>query len=317
MFQKYNSKKEERFVPVSVIMSVYNAQHYVSEAIESILGQSYENFEFIIINDGSTDNSYEIIESYNDNRIKILNQDNIGLAASLNRGLNVARGKYVARMDADDISAQNRLEEQFKYMEYNQDCVAVGSNINIISKEGEYLDYQVRPDDSNLLKSVLPFDTPFAHGSAFIRMCVIKNVGGYKPEMRFSQDVILWLDMKEYGKYGRIQKPLYTFRVVPESNQNKSKKVFHIKKKILSDYSNNGYLDRELIRSIPDHGGGLSKNRKYHNYYMIIGYYYKDKCQDNKNAKKCFIQALRYWKVSPYAAYAILILLIGYSKKII
>ena len=105
---------------VTVLMPVYNCEKYLRESIESILNQTFKDFEFLIINDGSSDKSAEIVESYNDNRINFVqNEKNIGLAASLNRGLDIAKGEYIARMDADDISLPERLEKQVRFMETN------------------------------------------------------------------------------------------------------------------------------------------------------------------------------------------------------
>ena len=105
---------------VSVLMAVYNGEKYLLEAIESILNQTYTNFEFLIINDGSTDSTEEIILSYSDQRIRyIKNEQNLKLIASLNKGLDLAKGKYIARMDADDISLPDRLEKQVNFLERN------------------------------------------------------------------------------------------------------------------------------------------------------------------------------------------------------
>ncbi|WP_244834814.1 glycosyltransferase family 2 protein [Clostridium sp. BJN0001] len=107
---------------VSVIMPVFNAEKYLEESIKSVLNQTYKNFEFIIINDGSTDSSLSIINKFKsmDNRIRVIDQKNNGIVYSLNKGISTAKGKYIARMDADDISLPNRIKNQVKYMETNQ-----------------------------------------------------------------------------------------------------------------------------------------------------------------------------------------------------
>ena len=121
---------------VSVLMSVYNGDRYLDEAIDSILSQTYENFEFIIINDGSTDHTKDILSSYSnqDNRIRVFHQKNHGLTFSLNRGLELSRGKYVARMDADDISSPRRLEEQINYLRANPEVGVLGTQMEIINE---------------------------------------------------------------------------------------------------------------------------------------------------------------------------------------
>ena len=114
---------------VSVVLSVYNAEKHIVEAIESILTQSYKNFEFIIIDDGSTDGSLEIIKSYDDERIILISRENKGLIASLNEGIEQAKGKYIARMDADDISLSSRFEEQVTFMEMHEEVGICGTTI--------------------------------------------------------------------------------------------------------------------------------------------------------------------------------------------
>ena len=125
---------------VTVLMSVYNGEKYLQEAIDSILEQTFKDFEFLIINDGSTDKTGEILESYHDLRIKIINNEkNIGLTKSLNKGLKLARGEYIARQDADDISMPERLEKEVEFLETHQDYAVVGAFAKIINKNSEIL----------------------------------------------------------------------------------------------------------------------------------------------------------------------------------
>jgi glycosyltransferase involved in cell wall biosynthesis len=130
---------------ISVVMPVYNAAQYLREAIDSILNQTFRDFEFIIINDGSTDRSLEIIQSYNDDRIRLINQKNTGLAKALNNGIAIAKSDFIARMDADDISIPERLTSQFSFLESNVDVVAVGSNAEVIDKEGNHVYCTAQP----------------------------------------------------------------------------------------------------------------------------------------------------------------------------
>jgi len=124
---------------LSIVMSVYNGANYVSDAIESILNQSYDNFEFIIVNDGSTDNSLKIIESFTDKRIKIINQDNQGLVAALNTAIKAASGDLIARQDADDISLPERLSKQVGAIITNPNLVLLGSSIITIDEYSKEL----------------------------------------------------------------------------------------------------------------------------------------------------------------------------------
>ncbi|MCP8319033.1 MAG: glycosyltransferase, partial [Candidatus Methylarchaceae archaeon HK01B] len=128
---------------ITILMSVYNGEKYLREAIDSILNQTFKDFEFLIINDGSTDRTVEILRSYHDSRIKIItNEKNMGLTKSLNKGLKIARSEYVARMDADDISYPRRLEVQYEYMKKNPDVGIVGSWNDVIDDKGNTIDYR-------------------------------------------------------------------------------------------------------------------------------------------------------------------------------
>jgi len=149
---------------VTVLMSVYNGSKYLAEAIESILHQSYTDFEFLIINDGSTDLSEKIIKSYNDRRINyIKNNENIGLTRSLNKGLCLARGKYIARMDADDISMPDRFKEQVDFMEKNENVVACGTFIELFGIKTGKIKYPIKDKE---IREKFIFNPPLAHPTA-------------------------------------------------------------------------------------------------------------------------------------------------------
>ncbi|NHJ46179.1 MAG: glycosyltransferase family 2 protein, partial [Asgard group archaeon] len=143
-------------IKVTVLMSVFNGEKYLREAIDSVLHQTFTDFEFLIINDGSTDNSVEIINSYDDERIHLVhNEQNIGLAASLNKGINLARGEYIARMDCDDINHQTRLEKQVKFMDKNPD-IGLLSSANRFIQDDKILNLVDRfPTDHHTLKAFL------------------------------------------------------------------------------------------------------------------------------------------------------------------
>jgi glycosyltransferase involved in cell wall biosynthesis len=125
---------------ISVLMSVYNAEQYLEKAIESILNQSFKNFEFLIINDASDDNSLNIINRFQDHRLHVYsNPVNLGLANSLNKGINLSQGKYIARMDADDIAVLSRLAIQYTFLEKNPHIDICGASVRLINESGEYL----------------------------------------------------------------------------------------------------------------------------------------------------------------------------------
>ena len=147
---------------VSVVMSVYNSEKYLPEAIESILNQTYTNFEFIIINDGSTDNSLRIIKEYanKDKRIIVISRENKGLIFSLNEGIEVSKGKYIIRMDADDISLPNRLKIQLDFMEKNKDIAICGTVAITFDENNNERVWKVY-EDEKMIKAELLFSSPF------------------------------------------------------------------------------------------------------------------------------------------------------------
>ena len=278
---------------ISVVMSVYNAEEYLKESIDSILGQTYKNFEFIIINDGSTDRSAKIINSFTDKRIIVINQENSGLPAALNKGITIALGRYIARMDADDIANLTRFEKQFLFLEHNPEVVVVGTWADIISKEGEYLYTENKPTDSKSLKDSLP-TSPFFHGSVMIRTSSLMEVEGYKSVFKNRQDVVLWIDLSEKGKFTNIEEALYKFRLTPDSNQRKSKKYIKLQDEVISKYFNTRFIDRDLLSKMDFRTGGLSKRHKLSLYYLIVGKVYIERRFERQFAFTYLLRSLMY-----------------------
>lgn len=199
---------------VSVLMSVYNGEAYLSEAIESILNQSMADFEFIIINDGSTDKSTEILKKYasKDRRIILVEQSNIGLTKSLNKALHLAKGKYIARQDSDDVSLPDRLKMQIDYLEKNSNYVMIGSKGILIDELGKKLkDIEVLTDYHTINEYLLT-NNQFIHGSIAARRDTIVEIGGYRNKFKYAQDYDLWLRMSEEYFITNIQNPLYKLR---------------------------------------------------------------------------------------------------------
>ncbi|MDQ3047217.1 MAG: glycosyltransferase [Bacteroidota bacterium] len=200
---------------VSVLMPVYNGEQFLREAIDSILGQTWKNFEFIIINDGSTDGSEEIILSYKDNRIVYLkNEINLGLIATLNKGLSIAKGKYIARMDADDVSLPERFAEQFKYMEIHTE-VGVSSTYYHYIENGSIKksNFWYGSEEVNTL---LLFNSCLCHPAVFIRRSLLEeNNIRYESDFRHAEDYRLWAVLSRVARFGIIDKTLFYYRLHP------------------------------------------------------------------------------------------------------
>ena len=204
---------------VSVLLPVYNGKDYLADSIKSILSQEYLNLEIIIINDGSTDDSQQLIEKFNDTRIKCLQQKNQGLAATLNLGITLARGKYIARQDQDDLSHPNRILSQLKYMEANPECVLLGTWAQIMESDKIVDRFHFHPIDEITLRYQLLFNNPFVHSSVLLRRSALLQVGGYTtdPERQPPEDFELWSRLSRIGSIANIGEVLLTYREVPGS----------------------------------------------------------------------------------------------------
>lgn len=189
---------------VSVLMSVYNGERYLAEAVESILNQSFTDFEFIIINDGSTDRTSEILCQYTDSRIRLVEQANMGLTRSLNKLLALTRGKYVARMDADDISLPERFAQQVAFLDSHPDTGVVGTAALVRDeiKGGEWI-YPVATSDERIRRSLVK-GNPLVHTSVMMHKSVIEKMGGYNESYTFAQDYELWTRLIKHTKMANL-----------------------------------------------------------------------------------------------------------------
>jgi glycosyltransferase involved in cell wall biosynthesis len=198
---------------ISIVMSVYNAEDYLKSAIDSVLAQTFPDFEFIVWNDGSTDNSEAIIKAYNDERIRYYYHENMGLGQALRLACEKAQCKYIARMDADDICLPDRLQKQYDYMESHPDCVLNSTPVIYINEKDEYLGQTFPFTDDRILRGgVLSI---FHSASIFVKDAYMKT-GGYPPT-KDSQDDLLWSRMRYFGKFSNFNEPLIKYRLIETS----------------------------------------------------------------------------------------------------
>jgi len=199
---------------VSIVMPAYNAAEYIDSAIESILSQSFKNFELLIIDDGSTDDTVKIIKSYSkkDKRIIFVSRKNKGLIKTLNEGIEYARGKYIARHDADDISHKKRLEHQVRFLDKNTDVALVGSNYHVIDNQNKVIDTTNIFTTSSDLKLVLVIQNQFAHGSVMIRKEMLSKIATYDSQYTDAEDYDLWTRISHRFKVANLKQPLYKWR---------------------------------------------------------------------------------------------------------
>ncbi|MDU1891731.1 MAG: glycosyltransferase [Dysgonomonas sp.] len=197
---------------VSILMPVYNAEQYVAQAIRSVLSQSFSDWELILINDGSIDKSESIIKQFDDNRIYYLkNSSNIGLIKTLNKGIDLCQGKYIARMDADDISHPDRLKYQVDFMERNPSYLMCGTDAAVIDND-DTITGKIRNFTNNrLLKINLLFTTPFIHPSVMVKRETLSE-NKYDESYKHVEDFELWCRIAKLGDVANISKDLIRYR---------------------------------------------------------------------------------------------------------
>lgn len=190
-------------------MSAYNAEQTIRGSIDSILQQTFENFEFIVINDGSNDSTKEILSSYHDTRLIVINQKNQGLTKSLIDGAILAKGKYLARQDADDTSVASRLEKQLHYLENNPDIALLGSWSQQVDSEGAALGQIAFAVSNDEIYEGMVERNQFVHGSIIMKKTAYEAAGAYRSAFRFSQDYDLFLRIVEKFKVENLPEHLY------------------------------------------------------------------------------------------------------------
>lgn len=205
---------------VSVLMPVYNRKEYVRAAVESVLGQTYGEFEFVIVNDGSTDGAGEILREYAaaDERIVLLEQENQGYTRALNRGLGVARGEYIARMDSDDVCLPERLEMQVKHLDEHPEVAAVGGDGWAVDEDGALLypmptEKQHEEIDAIMAGQRLGSLRPLIHPAVTMRRSAVESIGGYRPEFEPAEDRDLFLRLAEVGRLANVDAVVLHYRV--------------------------------------------------------------------------------------------------------
>lgn len=192
---------------LSVITAVYNGERYLSEAIESILAQICRDFEFLIVDDGSTDKSVKILAdaARRDVRIRIItNPGNIGLTRSLNKAFAEARGTLIARMDADDVALPERFERQVAFLQKNPEVGVVGTSYRFINERGETIgEKSILTDNESIQRALIRFN-PFLHSSVMIRKGLLDRIGGYDERYKKAQDYDLWMRLAPLCKFANL-----------------------------------------------------------------------------------------------------------------
>jgi glycosyltransferase involved in cell wall biosynthesis len=267
-----NTEIDKKINPpaVSVVMSVFNGEKYLKEAIESVLQQTFTDFEFIIINDASTDKSEEIIFSYQDNRIRYLkNETNLGVAATPNIAIKTARAKYIARIDCDDVCMPNRLALQYEYMQKHPEVVVVGSAANFIDMDGvKICTHQPKINDEDL-REVFP-EPPFINPTVMFRKDYFYLAGQYNEEMRWGgEDAVFFGQLSKFGKMHNLDVPLINYRLVPGSMSRKPAVFRRILLGIIADQISGNAISSDRFDQLKKEAQKINKSK------MMIDYHFE------------------------------------------
>lgn len=198
---------------VSVVMAVYNGGPHVGEAVDSILAQTFHDFEFIIIDDGSTDETWDVLSQFEDPRLRVVRQENKGQSVALNHGIRLAWGEYIARIDADDKSFPMRLEKQVAFMDAHSEVGLLGSGLLRVDEVNRRQYREIRPTSDRELRRTFPKYNPIMHSSAMIRRQALERVGLYREDLAGSIDYDLWLRIARHYQVRNLPDVLIQKRV--------------------------------------------------------------------------------------------------------
>lgn len=258
---------------VTILMPAYNAGKYIWDAIDSVLNQTFTNFQLLIINDGSTDQTISVIEQFDDHRLSVIHQTNKGIAAALNNGLREAKGRFIARFDADDICLPQRLEKQVSFLKNNTDYVITGCDAEYISESGEHLfNFKCSAHSHESIIDRLYFYCPFIHSGVMYRKQAVLDCGGYCEDAHTFEDYLLWVQLATKGKYYNIPEQLIKVRFNPNSitidEKWRSKRFREIKRDAISKGAISKNEGDELLELIREQD---TEKVKVGSYYALCG----------------------------------------------
>jgi glycosyltransferase involved in cell wall biosynthesis len=194
---------------VSVLMGVFNGQRFVARAVASVLAQTLTDLELIVVNDGSTDSTGRILRAFRDPRIRVIEHENRGLTCALNEAAALARGRWLARQDADDISLATRLERQVAFLDVNLDVKLMGSTVFMSNSRGIFNEIFQYPESDREIRRAFPILNPFCHGAVVVERALFEHTGGYDERYRYAQDYELWSRLLPRCQAANHPVPLY------------------------------------------------------------------------------------------------------------
>jgi glycosyltransferase involved in cell wall biosynthesis len=301
---------------ITVLMPVFNAEKYIGQAIASVLKQSFTDFELLIVNDGSTDQTENIARSFTDPRIIVINQDNMGVAAALNNGLTIARADYIARFDADDICATQRLQTQYDFLMAHADYVIVGTDVDYIDMDDQFVfSYSASVYSNEAIQQQQFVICPFIHSSVLYRKKAVIDAGGYNIHAHTFEDHLLWPKILSKGKGCNLPEKLLKVRLNPDSvtidEKWRSKRFHEIKKQAIQDGNISKEAGEELIRILKEQD---KQKIKEGSYYALLS---KKYLWNNYQPKQARLNIKKTIAIKPTSLNSYGLLLLSYMPNII
>lgn len=297
---------------VSVVMTAYNASNTITESVKSVLDQTYNDFELIIINDGSTDNTKEIVSKIKDPRIVLIDLQNQGPSIARDIAVKKSKGKYIAILDSDDIALPDRLEKQVDYLNSHTDYVLVGSNAIIIDKNHEYIYTSALPLTWEEIKIEFPLSS-FYHSSVMYTLDAYNLCGGYYSEEKLYifEDSLLWNKMKEFGKMANIKEPLIKYRLLPDSASSSGKEARLIKKIFVQTVAENNLNEsnKRILDNLRRNANPLERER---NYYLYIA---KKLLWNNPDPSRSRTNLGKAIKMKPFKIFPYCLIILSFLPK--
>ena len=254
---------------VTVLMPAYNAGKYIAAAIQSALDQTFADFELLIVDDGSFDDTVGVIKSFADDRIRLIRQEQGGVSAALNKGLQHAEGEYICRFDADDLCFPQRLARQVEFLDANPDYLLVGSDAEYISEDGEHLfNFRCAGHTHEEILDKLYRFCPFIHSAVMYRKEAVLQAGGYSLLAHNFEDYLLWVRLVAVGRYHNLGEALIRVRINPASatidEKWRGRRFNHLKQQVIRRGSITEKESAELLSIIKKQETRKIKEGAYH-----------------------------------------------------
>lgn len=288
-------------VKITVLMPAYNAAKYIAEAIWSVLEQTFTDFELLIINDGSTDSTVAEIHKFNDPRIRLIESSHQGIATALNKGLQEAKGNYIARFDADDICYPDRLRIQYNFMIAHPEYILTGTEADYVDMNGEYVfTMKYKAYSNEEIRSLDPTICPFSHVTVMYKKDEVIRAGGYDFHAHTFEDHLLWLKLIQVGKVCNLPQSCVKVRFNPQSITIDEKWRGRTFSKLKNKYLCKGFVTEEEGERLQQIIKKQNSDKiRMGSYYSLIAKKYLWDNYDPVKARRFLGKLMRYYPAKP------------------